>query len=112
MNHRLPDDVGAIARAIADARDRGRYSDRERLRALVDTCIRYVEPHSAKPRKLVVTLVVRLVPVAQRSRYHEEFLGEMVELPPREQCGYALRVLARAWKLRRELVEAPRHSER
>ncbi len=115
MNRRPPDHdgarVAAIARALADARDRGRYSDRERVRALVYTCARYVEHHCAKPRKMVVTLAVRLVPVAQRPRYHEEFLGEMAELRPREQCSYALRVLAGAWELRRELVEAPRQAE-
>jgi hypothetical protein len=56
----------------------------------------------------VVGLAVRLLPVAQRSRYREEFGVELAELPRRQRCGYALRVLARAWELRSGLVEAAR----
>jgi hypothetical protein len=56
----------------------------------------------------LVTLAVRLLPVAQRPRYCEEFRVELVELPRRERLGYSLRVLARAWELRRALVESVR----
>jgi hypothetical protein len=57
------------------------------------------------PRGLVA-LAVRLLPVAQRPRYRTEFRVELVELPRRERLSYSLRVLARAWELRRALIEA------
>jgi hypothetical protein len=56
----------------------------------------------------LVALAVRLLPVSQRQRYRAEFGTELVELPCRERLGYALRVLAGAWELRRALVEAVR----
>ncbi|PZS15402.1 MAG: hypothetical protein DLM60_17260 [Pseudonocardiales bacterium] len=56
----------------------------------------------------LVALAVRLLPVAQRPRYREEFGVELVELPRRQRWGYALRVLASAWKLRKALGEAVR----
>jgi hypothetical protein len=59
----------------------------------------------------VVGLALRLLPVAQRPRYREEFGDELAELPRSQRCGYALRVLARAWQLRRALVETVRASD-
>ncbi len=56
----------------------------------------------------LVALAVRLLPVAQRSRYCGEFRAELVELPSRERLGYSLRVLVGGWELRRALVEAVR----
>lgn len=109
MNRRRRD--RELARANANARDRGRDRDRELARAVAKSCARYLDLHSAKPRKLV-TLAVRLLPEAQRSRYRAEFLVEMLELPDRERWGYALRVLARIWVLRRALVNAARQAER
>jgi hypothetical protein len=54
----------------------------------------------------LVALAVRLLPVSQRSRYRAEFRVELLELSRRERLGYALRVLAGAWELRRALVDA------
>jgi hypothetical protein len=59
----------------------------------------------------LVALAVRLLPVAHRPRYREEFGVELVELPRRARWGYALRVFASAWKLREALVEAVRTSD-
>lgn len=59
----------------------------------------------------MVGLAVRLLPVAQRPRYREEFGDELAELPRSQRCGYALRVLARARQLRRALVEAVRTAD-
>jgi hypothetical protein len=53
----------------------------------------------------LIALAVRLLPIAQRPRYGEEFGVEFSELPRRQRGGYALRVLANAWELRRALVE-------
>ncbi|MGH3973439.1 MAG: hypothetical protein ACRDS9_08935, partial [Pseudonocardiaceae bacterium] len=59
-------------------------------------------------------------PAAHQRRYHDEFCGELVELRSRERWGYALRVLAGAWELRRALAKtvctpdgaAPRRAKR
>ena len=59
----------------------------------------------------MVGLTVRLLPVGQRPRYREEFGDELAELSCRQRCGYALRVLARVWQLRRALVKAVRTSD-
>jgi hypothetical protein len=59
----------------------------------------------------LVALAVRLLPVSQRHRYRAEFGVELVELPCRERLGYARRVLADAWELRRALVEAARSAD-
>jgi hypothetical protein len=61
--------------------------------------------------RTLVALAVRLLPVAQRARYRDEFGVELVELPRQQQRGYALRALARAWELRKALVEAVRTSD-
>lgn len=53
----------------------------------------------------VVALATRVLPAWGRSRYREEFLGELTELARRERFGYALRVLTRAWTLRHALTE-------
>lgn len=57
------------------------------------------------PRGLVA-LAARLLPAPQRPRYHAEFRVELLELSSWERWGYAWRVLARSWELRRALVEA------
>jgi hypothetical protein len=59
----------------------------------------------------LVALAVWLLPVSQRHRYRAEFGVELVELPCRERLGYARRVLAGAWELRRALVEAARSAD-
>jgi hypothetical protein len=59
----------------------------------------------------LIALAVRLLPVVQRARYREEFGVELVELPRRQRWGYALRVLAGAWELRKALIEAVRTSD-
>jgi hypothetical protein len=58
----------------------------------------------------LVVLAVRLLPVAQRPRYREEFGVELVELPRWSRWGYALRVVASAWEVRRALAEGVRAS--
>lgn len=58
----------------------------------------------------LIALAVRLLPVAQRPRYRGEFGVELVELPRQKRWGYALRVLASAWELRKALIEAVRTS--
>ena len=67
--------------------------------------------HGEDALRLNATVPVRLLPVAQRLRYREEFGDELAELPRSQRCGYALRVLARAWQLRRALVETVRTSD-
>jgi hypothetical protein len=49
-----------------------------------------------------------MLPVRDRPRYMEEFRDELVELPRHERLGYALRVLAHAWELRRVLTGVAR----
>ncbi len=56
-------------------------------------------------------MAVRLLPVAARPRYCEEFGAELGELPRRARWGYALRVVLGAWELREALVEAVRTSD-
>lgn len=52
----------------------------------------------------LVALAVWMLPVRERPRYREEFGVELVELPRQEGLRYALRVLTRAWELRRVLT--------
>jgi hypothetical protein len=59
----------------------------------------------------LVALAVRLLPIVDRTRYREEFGVELVDLPRKQQWGYALQALARAWELRKALVEAVRTSD-
>jgi hypothetical protein len=59
----------------------------------------------------VLALATRVLPVGERPRYREEFHVEIVELPNHERFGYALRVLARAWELRRVLTGAVRNPD-
>lgn len=54
----------------------------------------------------LLTLAVQLLPRSQRPRYRQEFRVELVDLPRRERWRYALRVLIRAWELRRVLAGA------
>ncbi len=117
LNH-TRDLACALARDIARevARDLARDLARDIVRDLVD-----LDPMAHWARAVVaggagsmpgrvsgglVALAVRLMPVAQQRRYHDELCGELVELPSRERWGYALRLLAGAWELRRALVEA------
>ncbi|MGH3934998.1 MAG: hypothetical protein ACRDS1_08490 [Pseudonocardiaceae bacterium] len=59
----------------------------------------------------VVALATRVLPAWERPRYREEFRAEMVELPRQERLEYALRVLARAWVLRRVLTGVVRNPD-
>jgi hypothetical protein len=59
----------------------------------------------------MVVLTVRLLPVAERLRYLEEFGGELADLPRSQQLRYALRLLTGAWKLRTALVESVRTAD-
>ncbi len=102
-----------LARAIDDAQDLTRDLDRALnfaglwARAGVAGCTRST---SDRGTQRLITLAVRLLPVAQRTRYREEFGFELVELPCQQRWGYALRVLTHAWELRKALVEAVRTS--
>jgi hypothetical protein len=48
-------------------------------------------------------LVLPAAPV--RNRYRRELEAELAQLPPRRQLGFALRVLTRAFALRRAVVD-------
>lgn len=104
-----------LSRGLARTHDRSRDLAQALVRDLVnlDTAshgARAVRVSGARsmPGRVsrgLVAVAVRLLPVAHRRRYRAEFRVELVELPRRERWGYALRVLARAWELRRALVE-------
>jgi hypothetical protein len=66
---------------------------------------------SGRATQKMLALAVRLLPAAQRPRYYEEFGVELAELSAQERWKYALRVLARAWELRRALAEAVHTSD-
>ncbi|MGH3695959.1 MAG: hypothetical protein ACRDRX_18530 [Pseudonocardiaceae bacterium] len=66
------------------------------------------DPMPGRAARKLVALAVLLLPAAHRPRYREEFSVELVELPRRQQCGYALRLVASSWVLRRALDEAGR----
>lgn len=57
---------------------------------------------------LILGLAVGLLPRAHRPRYAEEFRGEVRDLPPRQQVGYALRQCLQALALRRGLRRTSR----
>ncbi len=101
--YRDGDLVNALALALEGSRGRG--STASGAGAVVAGGARSMPGRAASG---LVALAVRLLPVAQRPRYREEFGVELVELPRRQRWGYALRVLASAWKLRKALGEAVR----
>jgi hypothetical protein len=49
-------------------------------------------------------LAVRLLPPADRARYREEFAAELADLPRCDQAPHAVRLVFRAWSLRRSLA--------
>lgn len=57
-------------------------------------------------------LSVRLLQPVHRKRYREEWRAEILSLPRRDQAPYALRLLSRAWFLRRELSDKPSRNPR
>lgn len=106
--------VLALDLALASALARARVRDRNRRLAASGAGAVGAGGAPSMPgraRRGVLALAVRLLPVAQRPRYRDEFEVELVELPRRQRWGYALRVLVRAWELRRALVEAMRTVE-
>ena len=48
-------------------------------------------------------LAVRLLPPADRERYRQEFASELADLPRIDQAPHAIRLVFRAWPLRRSL---------
>jgi hypothetical protein len=53
---------------------------------------------------VLIGLAVLILPASHRSRYSEEFRGELQDLPAREQVGYAVRQCLVALSLRRGLM--------
>jgi hypothetical protein len=45
-----------------------------------------------------------MLPPADRARYREEFAAELADLPHADQAPYAIRLVFRAWSLRRSLT--------
>ena len=98
---RAREDVRAIDRVLERAGDREMAMRQEAVMGAGSGMLGRV------PRG-VVALATRMLPARERPRYREEFRGELVELPRHERLGYALRVLACAWALRRALTDAVR----
>jgi hypothetical protein len=82
-----------LVRDLVSARDRARRCAAFRASAVVAGAM------PGRAARGLVVLAVRLLPVAQRPRYREEFDVELVELPQWSRWGYALRVVASAWEL-------------
>jgi hypothetical protein len=93
----------ALARVLA--RDLVSALDRARRCAAFGASAVVAGATPGRAARGLVVLAVRLLPVAQRPRYREEFGVELVELPRWSRWGYALRVVASAWELRRASVE-------
>lgn len=58
--------------------------------------------------RFATDLAVRMLAPIDRQRYRQEWAAELADLPRRDQAPCALRLLSRAWSLRRELSEKPR----
>ncbi len=106
---RASDLVCDLDRARVLARDLVSALDRARRCAAFGASAVVAGAMPGRTARGLVVLAMRLLPVAQRSRYREEFGVELVELPRWSRWGYALRV-ASAWELRRALVEGVRAS--
>lgn len=100
MNHR----GRARARNLAYARNLAHALDRVDTRHEGASGAGTDNPVPGRVPRGVVALATRVLPAWGRSRYREEFLGELTELPRRERFGYALRVLTHAWTLRHALT--------
>lgn len=107
--------IRALAHDLGRARDRDRLRYR-RDRGLLGGLLALAEHDVATgdtdfpghvPQGLVA-LAVRLLPVPARRRYQEECSVELRDVPRPERLGYALRLLFRAWELRRALTETVR----
>ncbi|MGH3795798.1 MAG: hypothetical protein ACRDSP_13015 [Pseudonocardiaceae bacterium] len=101
---RAPGPAPAMQRALVRARELERTLHAAAQETAPDGAC---SAPSRVPRGLV-TLATRLLPVRNRPRYAEEFRTEMMDVPGPGRWGYALRVLAAAWNLRRALTETPR----
>jgi hypothetical protein len=90
------------------ASDPTRYPDIVRCRDLAQDLARYldrqVDAEGSPPLPGRVQLAVWLLPRAWQARYREEWQAELAELPRDEWSQYAWRVLAEAWRLRKELI--------
>jgi hypothetical protein len=71
-------------------------------------------PHARLSRRtrFATDLAVRMLAPIDRQRYRQEWAAELADLPRRDQAPCALRLLSRAWSLRRELSEKPRRNPR
>jgi hypothetical protein len=65
--------------------------------------------HQAAPLATARLLdtAIWVLPAAHRSRYDEEFRGQLAELPRRARVIHAWRLTSRSWLLRRALTERP-----
>lgn len=102
-----------LLRALASyppvpGRDRDLASDFARYRDLAQDLARYLDRHvgteCSRPLPTRVQLAVWLLPRSWQPRYQEEFRAELDRLPRAERNQYAWRVLADAWRLRKELA--------
>ena len=62
--------------------------------------------------RFATDLAVRMLAPIDRQRYRQEWAAELADLPRCDQATCALRLLSRAWSLRRELSEKPRKKPR
>src|SRR5215468_6524351 len=58
----------------------------------------------------IVRVAIRVVPVASRGRYRQEFLAELHGLRRARQLRHAFGVLSRSWALRAAISTAPEAS--
>jgi hypothetical protein len=61
---------------------------------------------SGRGLRRLIGFVVSLLPPSQRSRYAEELLAELMELPSGRRRGYAVRLVCQSWQLRRAVINS------
>jgi hypothetical protein len=64
-------------------------------------------PKLSRRTRCATDLALRLLSPVDRQRYREEWAAELAHLPRCDQAPSALRLLSRAWSLRRELSGKP-----
>jgi len=102
---------------IVSATSRGSLRFRRRLRR-ADVIFEPLPPDLGRPAPArlasrMMTLLIQVLPPAERTRYAEEFHAELFDLARYgtgrgRQIAYALRVASQSWRLRAELKAAHR----
>jgi hypothetical protein len=67
-------------------------------------------PQASRRTRCATNIAVRLLPPSDRSRYRQEFAAELADLPRTDQAPYAIRLVTRAWSLRRSLQSSSHRS--